>query len=53
VADNYKRVLCESFKRKIQDYQDVISRMEAGRKAQKAPEKAKKQQLHQWKLLLR
>lgn len=36
VVDNYKRVLGESIKGKIDDYQDMISRVEAGRKAQEA-----------------
>jgi len=34
VVDNYKRVLGESIKAKIDDYQEMISRVEASRKKQ-------------------
>jgi hypothetical protein len=42
VVDNYKRVLGESFKSKIEDYQELINRVDAGRK-----EEAKKMQTMQ------
>ena len=32
VVDNYKRILGESIKNKVEDYQDLINRVEANRK---------------------
>lgn len=32
VVDNYKRILGESIKSKVDDYQDLINRVEANRK---------------------
>ncbi len=43
MVDNYKRVLGESIKGKIDDYQDMISRVEASRKKQQESEEQKKQ----------
>jgi hypothetical protein len=43
VIDNYKKVLGESIKGKIDDYQDVINRVEAGRKKQQQQPESEEQ----------
>jgi len=44
VVDNYKRVLGESIKAKIDDYQEMISRVEANRKKQQPESEEQKKQ---------
>ena len=42
VVDNYKRILSESLKGKVDDYQELINRVDAVRKSQAQEEESKK-----------